>query len=307
MRVGVIGVGVMGGGMARRLLDEGHDVCVFDVSEAAVEALVARGATAADTPAQAAADRDFVITSLPRSDDVRAAVAALTDGVSEGTIVVETSTVSPAVVVELAPALRAKGADIIDAPVVTSQAAERRPIPADLGPDANIGRESAAAGNLGFLVGGDDDAVARARPLLDVLGLESHHMGPLGAGATVKLINNAIVGTEVVLLSEMMALGRRAGIDLKTLADVLANCSANSVILRTHIRRFTAEDHFPDGLFPVDYMVKDLGLTLDAASEVDLDCRVVEAAHELFKRSSEAGLGGVYNPVVIRTIEGAAA
>jgi 3-hydroxyisobutyrate dehydrogenase len=211
------------------------------------------------------------------------------------------------VVVEMAPVLRERGADIIDAPVVTSQAAERRPIPADLGPAANIGREAAAAGKLGFLVGGTAETVARAKPLLESLGLEHHHMGDLGAGATVKLINNAIVGTEVVLLSEMMALGRRAGIDLKTLADVLINCSANSVVLRTHIRRFTAEDHFPPGLFPVDYMVKDLGLTLDAASEVDLDCSVVEAAHALFRRSSESGLGGIYNPVVIRTIEGASA
>jgi 3-hydroxyisobutyrate dehydrogenase len=272
-----------------------------------METLVGRGASATDTPAAAAADRDFVITSLPRSDDVRAAISALSEGISEGTIVVETSTVSPSVVVEMAPVLRERGADIIDAPVVTSQAAERRPIPADLGPAANIGREAAAAGNLGFLVGGTAETVARAKPLLESLGLEHHHMGDLGAGATVKLINNAIVGTEVVLLSEMMALGRRAGIDLKTLADVLINCSANSVVLRTHIRRFTAEDHFPPGLFPVDYMVKDLGLTLDAASEVDLDCSVVEAAHALFRRSSESGLGGIYNPVVIRTIEGASA
>jgi 3-hydroxyisobutyrate dehydrogenase-like beta-hydroxyacid dehydrogenase len=88
MRVGVVGVGVMGGGMARRLLEEGHDVSVFDLSAAAMETLVGRGASATDTPAAAAADRDFVITSLPRSDDVRAAISALSEGISEGTIVV---------------------------------------------------------------------------------------------------------------------------------------------------------------------------------------------------------------------------
>jgi 3-hydroxyisobutyrate dehydrogenase len=306
MKVGVIGVGVMGGGMARRLLSCGHEVSVYDRSSLALTPFAELGAHVAESPASAATDREYVVTSLPRDTDVRAAISGpggVVAGLASGALVIDTSTVSPGTVLGLAEHVKRAGGAIVDAPVVTSQRPHSRPVPSGLGPRPSTGQQAAAAGNLGFFVGGDPAAVDRARPLLDVLGLECHHVGPLGAGALVKLVNNAIVGTQVAFLSELMVVARRAGLDLGRVVDILLSSSARSAVLETHIARFTVPDEFPQGQFPVEYMIKDLRLTLDAAMELGVSCEVVSAALGRFEQAAEQGLGGMYNAAVIRSIE----
>jgi 3-hydroxyisobutyrate dehydrogenase len=306
MRVGVVGAGIMGGGMARRLLSCGHAVTVFDLRPSSLDPLAAIGAATADSAAEAAAGNEFVITSLPRDADVQAAIGGadgVAVGLGAGALVIETSTVSPQTVVGLADTVRAAGGAIVDAPLVTSQRQDRRPVPDDLGPRPSTGQQAAAAGNLGFFVGGEAADFERAGPLLDVLGLEHHHLGPLGSGLLLKLINNAVVGTEVAFLSELMVVGRRAGLDLEQAVELLQSSSANSAVMRTHIARFTVPDEFPTGQFPIDYMIKDLSLALDAAERMGVSCEVVSTALSRFQRASDAGLGEIYNAAVIRTIE----
>jgi 3-hydroxyisobutyrate dehydrogenase-like beta-hydroxyacid dehydrogenase len=306
VKVAIIGAGIMGGGMARRLLREGHEVAVYDKADAAVAALEELGARRTGSPRDAAHDREFVLLSLPRDSNVRDAMRGpdgVIAGISAGTIVIDTSTVSPQTVRELAPEVAAAGGHMLDAPVVTSQLPDRRPIPDDLGDLPSTGQQAAAAGNLGFFIGGDADVAESAAPLFDVLGLEHHRMGDLGAGVVLKLINNAVVGAEVVLLSELMVVARRAGLDLATVVDVLGSSSANSFVLHSHIERYTVPGVFPDGQFPVDYMVKDLQLAVDAAQDEGVDLTVAGAALARFRQASEAGLGAVYNAAVIRSID----
>jgi 3-hydroxyisobutyrate dehydrogenase len=306
LRVAVVGAGIMGGGMARRLLACGHDVRVFDLSPEALAALERRGASPAESPRDAAVGRDYVLTSLPRDENVRQALGGpdgVIAGLARGALVVETSTVSPATVRELAPAIADAGAAIVDAPVVTSQRSDARPIPDDLGPTPSTGQQAAAAGNLGFFVGGEAADFAQAAPLLDDLGLERHHVGALGSGVLLKLINNAVVGTQVAFLSELMLVARRAGLGLEQAVDVLLSSSAASAVMRTHIARFTVPDTFPTGQFPIDYMIKDLTLALDAADAVGVPCDVVSAALHRFQEAADAGMGQLYNAAVIRSIE----
>lgn len=306
MRVGVVGIGVMGGGMTLRLLASGHEVSVYDLRPEPFLPLVERGALRASSAAEAAEGRQFVITSLPQGEDVRSAITGnkgILAGLASDAVIVETSTVSPEVVLELAPLVREGGADIVDAPVVTSQKTDRRPIPPEAEAVAHYSQRAAIAGNLCFLVGGELKTVEMLAPLFEVLGIEYNHMGPLGTGAALKLIINAILGTELALLSEMMVLARKAGMDLKHVVNVLQGTSANSVPLQNDIAKFTVNDYFPDGLFPVDYMVKDLGLALGMAKQYGARCDVTSIAHGLFMKASRAGYGNVYSPAVIRAIE----
>lgn len=307
MRTAVIGVGTMGGGMAHRLAVTGNDVAVYDLDPARFEPLVAAGARAASSPADAAAGAEFVITSLPRDEHVVDAISGaggVIERLEPDAIVVETSTVSPHTCRSLEPAVRARSAAIVDAPVVTSQKKERREVPPEMAhEEMNIGRRSAVAGNLSFFVGGRPEDLSRLGDLLDILGLEHHHAGPLGAGAALKLINNAIVGTEVALLSELLVLSRLVEIEPARMVEILSQSSANSVILNTHIGGFSVRENFPPGLFPVDYMIKDLGLAQDLAESVGLQLDVVGSARRLFDQAAEAGLGHIYNPVVVKAIE----
>jgi 3-hydroxyisobutyrate dehydrogenase-like beta-hydroxyacid dehydrogenase len=292
--------------MARRLLACGCAVKVFDLDPAVVDGLVKRGASATGSPAEAAAGAGFTLTSLPRDSNVLAAISGpggLLEGLAPGTVHVETSTISPQTIVELADDIAGAGAAVVDAPVVTSQLRDRhRPIPDDIG-GASVAQQSATAGNLGFFVGGDRDAFERAEPLLDVLGVDRHHVGPLGTGHLLKLINNAIVGTEVALVSELIVAARRSGLDAGKAVEVLRNSSADSAVLGSHIARYTVPDEFPEGGFPVDYMIKDLRLALQAAAERDVDCKLVATALGRFERAAELGLGGTYNAAVIRAVE----
>lgn len=307
MQVAMIGAGVVGSAMGHRLLAQGYDVSVFDTNAAASEQLVKDGARSASSAADATRTSEYVVTSLPRSEDVRKAfndgAAGIIAGLRPGTVIVETSTVPPEVLRDLAPAIEDKRCFLVDAPLTSSIREHlRRPMLPVEG-EANLIRQNATAGNLCFFVGGDVTAVEKAQPLLQVLGVENHHLGPLGAGKVGKLVHNGINITEVAILSEMLVLALGAGIELEKLVDVLIGTTNDSVMLRNHIARYTVPGHFPRGLFPLKYGAKDMEYVVATAKDYEVECSVASAVHELYERASHTSYAEYYHPVIFRYIQ----
>src|SRR5690348_8901011 len=176
MNVGFIGLGTMGAPMARNILDKGHRLIVADVVPAAVAALVAGGATAAATPKEVAAASEIVITMLPDAPDVEHVALGpdgIVAGIRPGAIYIDMSTIDPETTRRVGEAIAAKGASMIDSPVGKTA-------------------DHAVAGTLTLMVGGDAGVIARCRPVLDCMGADFFHCGGLGAGQTMKLINNLL-------------------------------------------------------------------------------------------------------------------
>lgn len=281
-RIAFIGLGRMGTPMAARLRAGGHALTVCDVDPAAVRAARAAGDRAAASPAAAAADAEVAITMLPSPAAVEAAALGpdgVLAGAPAGSILVDMSTGPPALARELAAAGERAGIDVLDAPV-------------------SGGPPGAEAGTLAIMAGGTAAALARVRPLLDLLGAMVAHMGPAGAGQATKLCNNLLAGVHMAALAESVALARREGLDPATLLEVVSNGTGDSRVLRV---RFPVPGVLPDApasrgfapLFPVDLMAKDLQLALEAAAEHDLPAPVAAAARARYAEAHAAGLGAL--------------
>lgn len=266
--VAVIGLGAMGRRIAGRLLDAGHDVVVWNRTPAKAEPLVARGATAAASPADAARRAEAVLTMVADPGALRAVIEG-SDGVAagagEGTTVIEMSTVGPAAVAWLAGALPS-GTGLLDAPVLGSVT-------------------EAEAGSLNVFVGGPEPLVERWTPLLAALGTV-RHVGPLGAGAAAKLVaNTTLVGT-LGLLGEALALAQGLGLSREAAFEVLALTPLGAQAER---RREAVES----GEFPRRFSLalgrKDAELIVEAAADAGVDVRLLAAAASWFRDADEEG------------------
>jgi 3-hydroxyisobutyrate dehydrogenase len=289
--VAVVGLGVMGRPMARHLLDAGFAVRVWNRSRAAVEELAAAGAIAADSAADAARGAQAALTVLPDSGDVERAVlgpAGIADGLAAGgaasdgasrPVVVDLSTISPAVTERIAAALDARGVEMLDAPVTG-------------------GERGAVEGSLTIMVGGRADVLERCRPLLDVLGRRIVHTGAVGSGQRTKLVNQAIVAQGHVAMAEGLALARRSGLDPARTLEVVSTGTAASWVL-THLAPRVLAGDFDPG-FTIRLMRKDLRLAHEAARELGLDLPGARLALEAFGRADEEGLGALGTQAVAK-------
>jgi len=245
--VGFIGLGTMGREMAHNLLKAGHKVRAFDVRQAAIDELVAFGAEAATSPADAARDADIAITMLPDTPQVEDVIYG-TDGLlaspPRGRLIADMSTISPVAVRRMAGDLKEAGVDFIDAPVSG-------------GP---IGATNAA---LSIMAGGDAAAFARAVPFFEGMGTTINHVGAPGAGQVVKLCNQLICGINIQAICEALALGRASGVDLDQLRKVLLGGSAASWMLDKLGPAMIGGD--PGAGFRIDLMLKDLRLVQEQA------------------------------------------
>ncbi len=307
MRIGFVGAGVIGGGMARRAMSAGHAVGFRDLDAGIVATLVQEGAHAMASARELAATSDVVVVCLPRAEDVDAAcrgAEGILAGLRVGTVVIDASSTPPAGAAGLQSEVAARGGHFIDAPLCPSQNREiaHRPVPAAAA-GMNAGARAAWAGNLCFFVGGSNDDVARARPVLEVLGIECHHVGPVGAGKLVKLLHNAINITALAAISETMVVAKRSGLDVKVVIDALTTSLADSAMLRTQGRDFIAKQHFPRGLFPLHYSLKDLRYAMDCARAVGVQPTVTAATQDLYARAAKTAWGDYYNPAIFRFIE----
>ena len=212
MKVGMIGLGGMGKPVAECVTRAGFELTVTDLRKSQVDALVDAGATAAATPAEVAAASDLVLASLPSNQaslDVALGVDGVLAGAKQGDIYIDSSTIGPEIIRQVADAADQKGVSVLDAPVSGGIAQRNQ-------------------GTLTVMVGGDPEAVERARPVLETFGGTIFHVGPLGAGATIKLINNLTMAANAVATMEALVLGVKAGLAPETIRDVVCASSGSS-------------------------------------------------------------------------------
>jgi 3-hydroxyisobutyrate dehydrogenase len=243
-RIAFLGLGIMGSGMARRLLSAGAQLTVFNRSRERTQPLAAAGARIADSPRGAAADADIVFSMV--ADDAASrwmwdGDAGALAGARRGTVLVESSTVSVARIAELSEAASRIGCDFVDAPVTGS-------------------KMQAAAGELVFLVGASDDNLARIRPALDAMGKTIVHLGPVGSGALVKLINNFLCGVQAASLAEAIAVIEHSQLDRDRAIGAIVNGSPGSPVMKTLASRIMADDYSPN--FYLHLLAKDLGYAI---------------------------------------------
>lgn len=273
-RVAVLGLGAMGSRIAQRLLAAGHELTVWNRTQAATSVLREQGAHVGDSPRAAAARAQVVISVV--SDDLASrsvwldpAQGAL-EGLRPEAVATETSTLSPAWCMELAGRVAARGASFLDAPVVGS-------------------RPQADAGQLVYLVGGAPDTLAQVAEILQCAGA-LHHVGPHGAGAALKLVVNALFSIQVAALGELLGLARRAQLDVVRAIEVLGTLAVTSPAAKGALASMQARRFEP--MFPVALVEKDLRYALELASTGGADTPLTALVHGVFARAALQGCAG---------------
>ena len=279
-RIGFIGVGTMGLPMAANLVKKGFAVTAFDMNPAAVKAAAEVGAAAAASAAEAVAGADLVITMLPSSPHVESAFTG--DGgvlmaARKGTLLVDMSTIDPAVTRRLAAAAAERGLRFVDAPV-------------------SGGVPRATDGTLAIMVGGAPADFEAARPALAAMGANVIHVGEVGSGEVAKLCNNLIAGVAAVAVSEAFRIAEGFGVDPKVITEVISKSSGNTWVMEhMHpvpglVARSASTNEYRPG-FMTDLMCKDVGLAVDAARGLRIPLFVAPAAQQVYRLASSHGLG----------------
>jgi len=272
-----MGLGVMGRGMAARLIEQRVPLVVWNRSRQSADTLVAEsgsaGARVVASPREAAATADVVV-SMVADDRASRAVWLGEEGALAGArphaVLIESSTLSPAWIEELAARAAARGCVLLDAPVTGS-------------------RTHAASGQLLFLVGGAAESLERARPVLAMMSRAILHVGPTGSGSRLKLVNNFVCGVQAVALAEAVAMIERAGLDRDLATSVLVDGAPGSPLVKALGPRMTSAD--PTVHFGLDLMRKDLSYAIAEADRFGLHLETAAAARERFSQASAAGLG----------------
>ena len=270
-RISFLGLGLMGAAMARRLLDHGFELTVWNRNPRRADALVRAGARIAATPADAARDAEAVIAML--ADDAASRAVWLGEAgalaaMARGALAIESSTLTAGWVRELGAQAGARGVSFLDAPVTGS-------------------KPQAEQGALNFLVGGDAAVVERAAALFAAMGRGQVHVGPTGSGALLKLINNFMCGVQLASLGEAIAMARRSGLDVRRVADVLAAGSPGSPIVKMVVERMVSRDYTPNFLVPL--MVKDLTYAMETFAAEGIELADARAARQRFIEAADAG------------------
>ncbi len=273
-RIAFFGTGAMGSRMARNLLAAGHELAIWNRDAAKAAELVAAGASAARTP-RAAAQGVAIAIAMLRDDEASRSVwldpedGAL-GGLAEGAVAIESSTLTPAWVRELAGRVAAVGARMLDAPVAGS-------------------RPQAEARQLIYFIGGEEAALATVRPVLEAMGGALHHVGAVGDGAAVKLALNALFGIQVAAMAEQIGALARAGLDLPRALDAMIATSVCSPAAKAAAASMLASAFAPQ--FPVSLAEKDLGYALAQAGSHDVAAPMTLAARAVFAAAATAGFG----------------
>lgn len=292
-RIGFIGLGNMGAPMARNLLRAGHTVRAFDVFPERIGRLVAEGAEAADSPAEAVAEAEFAITMLPSGREVRAVYGGpggLIEAAAPGTLLIDCSTIDVATAREMAALAREAGLGMIDAPV-----------------SGGVG--GAEAATLTFMVGGPEEEVERARPILSAMGKAVVRAGEAGAGQAAKICNNMILGVSMIAVCEAFVLAERFGLDHQALFEIAAKSSGQCWSLTSYcpvpgpVPSSPANRDYAPG-FTAQMMLKDLDLAASAAEAIGVRTELGAHAAQLYRRFVESGGASTDFSGIIRMIRG---
>ena len=273
LRVGWIGTGVMGSSMCGHVLKAGYGVTVYTRSRERAEPLLERGAAWADSPAAVAAESNAVFSIVGYPADVRDVIlgdGGALAGAASGSTLVDMTTSEPALAVEIYEAAKAKGVAAVDAPVS----------------GGDIGARNAT---LSIMVGGDEDAVERVRPVFEVLGKSIVHQGGPGAGQHTKMVNQVLIATGMIGVCEALLYGYRAGLDLECVLESVAGGAAGSWSLTNYGPRMLSGDFAPG--FVVDHFVKDMGIALAEAKRAKLSLPGLALAEQLYVALQAQGHG----------------
>lgn len=281
--VGFVGIGIMGGGMARNLVAAGFDVVVWNRTTSRAEAV--EGAAVAESPRELADRCDVILICVSDSPDVEAVVRGddgILAGLSAGALVVDHSTISPSVTRELAAAVTEAGGSWVDAPV-------------------SGGSEGAANGTLSIMVGGKDSDVARAMPYFEAMGTTITHVGPVGSGQLVKIVNQMLVVINQLAVSESLLFAEAAGLDLDATLGAVTGGAAGSWMLANRGPQMVERDWRPG--FTIDLQLKDLRLVLEAADELGVPALGTSVAFHLYRTLQQQGLGSEGNHAMVKALE----
>jgi 3-hydroxyisobutyrate dehydrogenase-like beta-hydroxyacid dehydrogenase len=279
--VGFIGLGVMGAPMCRNLIRKmpNAKVVVYDKSAEAIASVTGEGADVAENAESLARMSDVVLFSLPNGEAVRQVVDAIIGNIRPDTIIIDTSTSPVDVTKEMAKRVRAAGGEYLDAPIARTRAA-------------------AENGTLSIMVGGDTKAFESVLPILQCMGTEISHCGPVGSGQIVKILNNLVLFQTVHALSEALAIASLAGINGEVLFDVFSKGSADSFALRNHGRKALLAGDFPPRAFSTDYARKDNTYAIALADSVGISPKGAKLLDEVFSLAQQRSLGEFYFPVL---------
>ncbi len=284
--LGFIGLGVMGGPMARNLLKAGYPVFVFDTDHHKMASLVHEGAKGTSSPAEVGCQAEIVLLSLPSTQAVREVIlgkGGLVEGLRTAGIIVDMGTTDPTATKEIANTLREKGIRFLDAPVSGGEAAAKEQ-------------------TLAIMVGGDVETLQDALPVLQCLGRSIVHMGPSGAGQVAKLVNNMIVNATFTAVAEGFALGAKAGLDPAKLYEAIKGGWAGSKVLEVAAPAILARNFQPGGT--VDIVCKDLSYALSLGRDLNVPLPMTALVHEIFRMAKAMGKGPLAQPVLITLWEG---
>lgn len=271
--IGFIGLGVMGAPMAGHLARAGYPLTVFDINPTQAQTLRkdCPEVQIGKNPRAVAAAAEIVVTMLPSGTYVRDVVLGdqgLIHGLRPGCLLLDTSSSEPWITAATAAALAGRGIDMVDAPVSGA-------------------RRGAERAELVFMAGGTPAAIVRVRPLLEVMGRQVHHLGPIGSGHTMKCINNLITAMTFMASAEALMIGKRAGLDPEAMIDVINESTGMSWVSRTHFKQRIFNRAFDDA-FKLDLMVKDIGIAMQIAGEQGLPIHLSEAGQRLWREAQSA-------------------
>ena len=287
--IAFIGLGNMGGGMAANLAKAGHDVRVYDLSADALGRAKSAGCLPAASAAAAVRGAEAVVTMLPAGKHVEAVYDdSVFPAAKPGTLLIDCSTIDVATAKRVAEAAAAKGLVVVDAPV-------------------SGGIAAASAGTLTFMVGGSEDAFARARPVLAAMGRAVIHAGENGAGQAAKICNNMLLGATMVATGEAFVLADRLGLDPQKFYDISSVSSGQSWSMTSYcpwpgVGPETPADRDYQGGFATGLMLKDLRLAMEAARGADADTPMGARATELYEAFAAAGNSGLDFSAIIRSL-----
>jgi 3-hydroxyisobutyrate dehydrogenase len=289
-KIAFIGLGHMGGGMAPNLVKAGHEVLAFDLSEDALAHAIEGGCVRAGSTEEAVKDAEAVITMLPAGKHVAEVHRSHVFGTAPASaLLIDCSTIDVATARSVEDDAAAQGYAMVDAPV-------------------SGGIAAAAGGTLTFMVGGSDEAFARAQPILEPMAKAVIHAGGPGAGQAAKICNNMILGATMVATCEGFALAEKLGLDLQTFFDISSKASGQSWSMTSYcpvpgVGPETPADHDYEGGFAAALMLKDLKLAMDAAQSAGAYTPMGGEAEELFQRFVDRGGGGKDFSGIIKMID----
>ncbi|MGM0409992.1 MAG: NAD(P)-dependent oxidoreductase [Bacillota bacterium] len=273
MKIGFIGVGSMGFPMAENILQDGFELFVNDINEEAVQKLVDKGAKKCDTPASLAESVDTVVIMLPNSKIVNMVFDGengLLAGLNSDQVVINMSSIDPVSTKEFAEKAAELGVDWIDSPV-------------------SGGTSGAKEGTLTLMAGADSDVLENVRSVMEAMG-NIKHVGNVGTGSGVKMINNLLLGVNMTAVAEAMVLGVKAGIEPETLFEIIGNSSGNSYAFSAKVPDFIMEGDFDDG-FAIDLQYKDMQMAVDTAKELNVPLYTGNLSQQIYETAKAKGLG----------------